>query len=343
MKKMKAAVTTEFGKIEYTDVPVPEIDDDEALIQVVCSGVCGTDLHVFQGHHPSAEPPVIMGHEFSGIIRKIGNKNPKNLKEGDRVVVQPYYSCGVCEMCITGRENVCPDLKIFGIHMDGCFAEFAKAPIKRIYSISDDLDFETAALIEPLAVALHDVRSSGFTVGNSALIIGGGPIGLLIAAVAEISGASQVLITELNPFRKQLLAEQGFEVLDPGKCEMRDQIKKRTCGLGYDKVFEVSGSRNGTDLMLDAVKTGGTAVIVGIPTEKYAMSTDIIFKREIRMQGVRIHSQINFKDAAQLTDKQVIKDTLKSLITREFKLSELAEAVDVSLKSSEICKLIIRN
>jgi 2-desacetyl-2-hydroxyethyl bacteriochlorophyllide A dehydrogenase len=342
-KEMKAAVTTDFGKIEYKEVPVPETGDDEALIRVVCSGVCGTDVHVFQGHHPAALPPIIMGHEFSGTIEEIGRKNPKGLRKGDRVVVQPFTSCGVCEQCITGRENLCPDLQIFGIHRDGCFAEFTNAPVKRIFPIRDELEPEIAALVEPLAVALHDVRSSGMKIGNTALVIGGGPIGLLIAKLAEMNGASRVLVTELNPFRKKLLADKGFEVLDPAECEILDEVKKRTGGTGYDKVFEVSGTRSGTDLMLDAVKSGGTGVIVGIPTEKYPVSTDMMFKREITLRGVRIHSLINYKDAITLTDKKEIRDTLKSLISKEFSLSELADAIDLSIKSSEISKLIIRN
>jgi 2-desacetyl-2-hydroxyethyl bacteriochlorophyllide A dehydrogenase len=343
MNTMKAAVTTDFGRIEYKDVPVPEIADDEALIQVACSGVCGTDVHVFHGHHPAARPPVIMGHEFSGTVAEVGTKNPTGLEPGERVAVQPFYSCGVCELCITGRENVCPDLRIFGIHLDGSFAEYVKAPIKRVYPIPGDLDFTLAALIEPLAVALHDVRSSGFTVGNSALVIGGGPIGLLIAKIAALNGASEILVTELNPFRKKLLSDSGFAVIDPTETDLLEEIRERTGGLGYDKVFEVSGTRSGTDLMLDAVKTGGTGVIVGIPTDAYPVDTGTIFKREINLKGVRIHSQINYKDAVTLAGKKEVQDTLRSLISREFPLAELARALDLSINSSQIAKIIIRN
>ncbi|MFP4563916.1 MAG: zinc-dependent alcohol dehydrogenase [Spirochaetia bacterium] len=343
MDTMKAAVTTGFGTIEYKDVPVPEISDDEALIKVECSGVCGTDLHVFQGHHPAARPPVIMGHEFSGTVAETGSKNPAGLETGERVAVQPFYSCGVCELCITGRENVCPDLKIFGIHVDGSFAEYVKAPIKRVYRIPEDLDFDIAALIEPFAVALHDVRSSGFTVGNSALVIGGGPIGLLIAKIAELNGASDILVTELNPFRKKLLIDSGFTVLDPTETDVLEEVRDRTGGLGYDKVFEVSGTRSGTDLMLDAVKTGGSGVIVGIPTDAYPVDTGAVFKREITLRGVRIHSQINYKDAVTLTGKREVRDTLKSLISREYSLADLAAALDLSMNSSQIAKIIIRN
>ena len=340
---MKAAVTTGFGTIEYKDAPVPEIADEEALIEVACSGVCGTDVHVFQGHHPAAKPPVIMGHEFSGTVAEVGDKNPAGLEPGQRVAVQPFYSCGVCELCITGRENVCPDLKIFGIHVDGSFAEYVKAPIKRVYPIPGDLDFGIAALIEPLAVALHDVRSSGFAVGNTALVIGGGPIGLLIAKIAELNGASAILVTELNPFRKKLLSDSGFTVLDPGETDILEEVWERTGGLGYDKVFEVSGTRSGTDLMLDAVKTGGTGVIVGIPTGAYPVDTGAVFKREINLKGVRIHSQINYKDAVTLTGKREVREVLESLITMEYPLAELAAALDLSVTSSKIAKIIIRN
>ena len=192
---MKASVLTDYGKIEYTDIPDPQPGDDEALIRVAYSGVCGTDVHVYQGHHPAGIPPVIMGHEFSGTIVEVGKNNKKGLKKDDRVVVQPFLSCGICDLCITGRENVCADLKIFGIHIDGSFAEYVKAPVQRIHLIPKGMDFKLAALIEPLAVAFHDVRSSGLNVGQGVLVIGGGPIGLLIAAVARTAGASRILVT----------------------------------------------------------------------------------------------------------------------------------------------------
>lgn len=340
---MKASVTTDFGKIEYKDVPMPVIEEDEALIRVACSGVCGTDLHVFQGHHPAAKPPIIMGHEFSGTIEILGKINKKGLAIGDRVVAQPFYSCGVCELCVSGRDNACPSLRIFGVHIDGSFAEYVKAPMRRIHVIDDGLDFTTASLTEPLAVALHDVRSSGFKIGDSALIIGGGPIGLLIAEVARTGGASKILVTELNPYRKKLLSDMGFEVLDPSQCDIMKEIGERTSGMGYDKVFEVSGTRSGTELMLKAVKTGGTTVIVGIPTDKYPMDTDTIFKREITIRGVRIHSQINFKDAVTLTRRPEIRKVLNALMTKEFFLADLKDALELSLNSAEISKLIIRN
>jgi len=338
---VKASVLTAYGKVEYTDVPDPRIKDDEALIRVACSGICGTDVHVFQGHHPAGIPPVIMGHEFSGTIVEVAAENKKGLKEGDRVVVQPYLSCGICELCIAGRENCCADLKIFGIHVDGCFSQFVKAPLQRVYSLPESIDLKTASLIEPLAVAYHDVRSSGFAVGNSTLVIGGGPIGLLIAAVARTAGASEILVTELNPHRKALLSDLGFEVHDPTQCDITREIRKRTAGMGYDKVFEVSGTKSGTDLMIEGVKTGGTCVIVGIPTDKYPMDTATIFKREITIRGVRIHSQIHFRGAIQLASNPEIQQILQKLITREFPLPRLGDAINLSLTSSEISKIVI--
>lgn len=340
---MKASVLTDFGKIEYKDVAEPVIDDDEVLIRVACSGVCGTDVHVSQGHHPAAKSPLIMGHEFSGTIAKTGNTNEKGFAEGERVVVQPFYSCGICELCINGRDNVCPSLRIFGVHLDGSFAEYVKAPGLRVHRLSDGMDMKQAALIEPLAVALHDVRMSGLQVGQTAMVIGGGPIGLLIAEVARMNGASDILVSEINPFRKALLAELGFDVVDPKESDVLQEALRRTNGAGFDRVFEVSGSKPGSELMLHSVKIGGTVVVVGIPAGKYPLDTDLIFKREIRIQGARIHAQINFQDAVKMAAQPQMLTVLGKLVTHEYPLSELAAAVETARSSSEVAKVIVHS
>jgi 2-desacetyl-2-hydroxyethyl bacteriochlorophyllide A dehydrogenase len=340
---MKASVLTDFGKIEYLDVPEPEFGYDEALVKVAYSGVCGTDVHVSQGHHPAAAPPLIMGHEFSGTVEKVGKQNKKGLEPGQRVVVQPFYSCGVCELCITGRDNVCPELRIFGVHRDGSFAEYVSAPVLRIHPVGKDADLKLAALTEPLAVALHDVRMSGMKVGQTVFVIGGGPIGVLIAAVARLNGASEILVTEINPFRKDLLTKLGFDVFDPSNGDVRENVRKRTAGRGYDRVFEVSGTKSGSELMLEAVKIGGTVMVVGIPTDKYPLDTDLIFKREIRIQGVRIHSQINFRDAVTTAARPEMQEVLRALVTHEFPLSDLDKAVDLAQNSKKVSKIIIKS
>jgi len=194
---MKAAYYAQKQNIELVDLDLPKPKKDEALIRVKYAGICGSDLHVYHGAHPTAKFPVIPGHEFVGELVELGEDAVTDIKPGEIVVAQPFSSCGVCEACISGNDNVCRDLKLLGAHKDGCFAEYVTVQAKKMYRIPGGVDLKLAALTEPLAVAVHDVRNSGLKVGQTALIIGGGPIGIFIAMVAQLAGA-QVYISEVS-------------------------------------------------------------------------------------------------------------------------------------------------
>lgn len=341
---MKAAVIEEFNKIVYQEVPEPELGHDEVLIKVEYAGICGTDVHVFTGHHKQAKPPVIPGHEFVGTIAKINSDNVTNFKLGQRVVAQPLTGCGKCELCIQGRDNVCVSLNIFGIHSDGCFAEYIKVPLRKVYAVPDEIDSKILALTEPLAVAVHDVRRSELLVGQTALIIGGGPIGILTAMVAKINGASKVVISEINEQRIQFIKdmEMGFEVINPIIDDAEVLVNQYTKNMGFDVVYEVSGVQAGADLMTKATKIGGTIMMIGIPTKNYVVDTGAITLKELVMKGVRIHAQINFAAALDIISNNVFNDKLARLITDEFPIAEADKALQYSIEDKEHFKVLIK-
>ncbi len=339
---MKAAVLTEFNKIEIIDKVRPSISDDEVLVKVKYNGICGTDLHVMQGHHPAAVPPLVMGHEFSGTVEKKGKHVGDEIKIRDRVVVQPYESCGECEPCKSGCENVCRELKIFGVHRDGAYQEYVNVKASRLFRLDDSISDIAAALIEPLAVAVHDVKKSGLKIGGSVIVIGGGPIGLLIAVVAGINGASKIAISEINPARIKKARQLGFQVINPAEENLADKAYKMTDGRGFDAVFEVSGSRPGTEAMTMLAKTSGTIVIVGIPPEKHPVDTDTVFKKELNIVGVRLYSKVDFQAAVDIMKNEENRRKLMELVSAEYPLEQLTEAIAYLRNSSDAYKVLIK-
>lgn len=342
MSTMKAAWLKDWKKVSVEDRPVPEIGHGDALVRVKYAGICGSDLHVYNGHHATAIKPVIMGHEFAGEIAEVGEDGAGRFQPGDRVVVQPYTSCGVCDTCVQGRDNVCRQLRILGIHIDGCFAEYVKVPLKKVYKIPEGVSFRLAALTEPLAVAVHDVRRSRLAVGETALVIGGGPIGLLIAIVARYAGASRVVISEPNKYRIGVAQALGFEVTDPLIPGSEEELMAKTNGEGYDVVFESSGTMPGAALMTRAAKIVGRVIVVGIPRSKPEVDTGAIFAKELDVLGVRIHSQLSFAAAVDVLGKGDLNSELESLITHEYALADIQKAIDFSQAGGEHIKAILK-
>ncbi len=339
---MKAAWLKDWKKLSFEDRTVPVIGQGDALVRVKYVGICGSDLHVYNGHHATAIKPVVMGHEFAGEIAEVGEDGIHRFQPGDRVVVQPYTSCDVCDTCVQGRDNVCRQLRILGIHIDGCFAEYVKVPLKKVYKIPDNVSYRLASLTEPLAVAVHDVRRSRLAVGETALIIGGGPIGLLIAMVARYAGASRVVISEPNKYRIGIAQALGFEVTDPLVPGADDILMGKTDGEGYDVVFESSGTMPGAALMTKAAKITGRVIVVGIPRTKPEVDTGAIFSKELDVLGVRIHSQLSFAAAVDVMGKGDLNTELEALITHEFALADIQKAIDFSQEDEQHIKVVLK-
>ncbi len=338
---MKAAVIEQKNSICLKEVPIPEIGEGEALIKLRYCGICGSDIHVLRGEHPTAQFPVVPGHEFVGELVEAKGPGAEKFQPGDMVVAQPFFSCGNCEPCAQGHDNVCRSLQFMGAHRDGAFAQYVKVLTRKMYQIPKDMDLRLAALTEPIAVAIHDVRRSGLQVGQTALIIGGGPIGMLIAMVARHAGACKVVISEISEYRRHFAEQRGFTTVNPLAQDFVEQMHALTEHKGFDVSFEVSGSKPGITTAVEYTAIGGMVMVIGMTKEPYPVNLSQIFAKELRMQGVRIHSQYNFIGAVELLKSGALNKEFETLISKVYPLSEIEDAFAFSQVPGDYFKVLV--
>ncbi len=312
---------------------------EEVRINVSTCGVCGTDLHIFQGHMDQRlVMPQIIGHEMSGWVAEVGS-DVGSWKVGDRVVVRPLDPCLKCPACLAGHRHICHHLKFLGIDTPGAFQASWTVPAHSLHPLPSSVSMEKAALIEPLAVACHDVRLGRVQPGDYVIVIGGGPIGLLAALVASGAGA-RVLISEVNPFRVNLAANLGLEALNPQDTDLVAAVEKATDGAGADVVFEVSGSADGALVMTQLVRTRGRIVVVAIHADPPRVDLFRFFWREIELCGVRVYEAQDFEKAIRLVESSELP--FDQLITHRSPLSELSSVLKQMESGAEIMKVLIR-
>jgi len=273
---MKAARFHGPGDIRIDDVPEPTPGPGQVQVSVDWCGICGTDLHEYLegpifipakgSPHPitGAEVPVVMGHEFAGVVSAIGS-GVSHVAEGDKVVVEPYYVCGECSACVAGRYNICRKLGFVGLAGDeGGFAEKCVVDSRWVHPLGD-LPTDVGALVEPLAVAYHAVRLSGLKPGGTAVVFGAGPIGLVTAASLKAVGAGLVISVEVAAARKAKASVAGADVvLDPTETNVPDAVRELTGGAGADVAFECAGIDAVLASAIGSVRPGGTVVNVAI-------------------------------------------------------------------------------
>ena len=310
----------------------------EVRIHVAYCGVCGTDLHIFSGHmDPRIQMPQVIGHEMSGTIEEIGSEI-EDWSVGDRVVARPLEPCGQCPACLRGHSHICQNLNFIGIDSPGAFQSSWTVPAHTLHRLPDDLSLEQAALVEPLAVACHDVRMGEVAEGEQVVVIGGGPIGSVVSLVAREMGA-RVLVSEVNPFRVQFARDLGLDVVNPRETDLVKGVEARTDGAGADVVFEVSGTQAGATVMTDLVRTRGRIVVVAIFAEAPRLDLFRFFWRELRLCGVRVYEPQDFDRAIQLAASGQLP--LEKLITATRSLHEL-QGVFVDMEAgAEIMKILI--
>lgn len=263
-RMMRAQVVEEPGKMVFKQVPVPVINDDEVLIRVKMCGICGTDGKIYNGHYAKEHLPMITGHEFWGIIEETG-KNAKGLKIGDRVSVDICMPCGTCYFCRRGDGLLCETFTQLGIHTDGAFAEYVKAPWKNCYPIPAEVDDYSAAFIEPMTAVLQASKRMDVKISSSVVVIGCG-LGILHAAVAKLRGAAPVIVIGDSPARLKMAKSMGADItIDIN--EVKDvvaEVRKLTNGIGADYVLEAVGSPRTYEQAFAMVRRGGKVEAFGI-------------------------------------------------------------------------------
>jgi threonine 3-dehydrogenase len=267
---------------QLESVPVPSIGPNEVLVRVRAASICGTDLHIYgwdRWSQSRIKPPLTFGHEFCGVVERVGEE-VKAVAPGEFVSAEMHVNCGHCHQCRVGEAHICQNLRIIGIDQDGCFAEFVRIPAVNIWKIDPAIPEHYAAILDPLGNAVHTALA-GPIAGRTVLVTGCGPIGLMAITVAKACGSSIVFATEVNSCRREMANKMGADVvLNPAEGDAVARIKGDTGGTGVDILLEMSGNQGAIEQGFHALRAGGRASLLGIPSEPVSLDlvNDVIFK-----------------------------------------------------------------
>jgi 2-desacetyl-2-hydroxyethyl bacteriochlorophyllide A dehydrogenase len=333
---MRAAFYQGARTITTGEVASPSPGPDEALLRVRRVGICGTDLHIFQGHLDHRVPRGgIIGHETFGEI--IEAPQASGFAAGDRVVVEPVVFCGTCRACAMGASYLCYRLKVLGVDLNGGMQERWAVKTTRLLKVPDSISDDHAALLEPLAVAVHDVARAGVKRDDAVLVFGGGPIGALIALVARHRGA-RVAVVEVNPFRLEILKGFGLERVGPDT-DVVGWADRWTDGTGVDVAFEVTGNPAAARTVADVVRVWGTISIVAIHAEPVPVNLYQMFARELAMHGSRLYARADWEEAIRLVAGGAVP--VATLVSRRIPLEALQHGMEEALGGGPVMKVLV--
>ncbi|MGH9370531.1 MAG: zinc-dependent alcohol dehydrogenase [Vicinamibacterales bacterium] len=316
--------------------PMPIPAPGEALLRVRRVGICGTDLHIYQGHLDHRVPRgAIIGHEtFAEVLTAPPGAG---FRAGDRVVVEPVLFCGTCRACRMGATYLCHQLKVLGVDAPGGMQEYWAVPSDRLLKVPDAISDDHAPLIEPLAVATHDVARAGVSAGDAVVVFGGGPIGTLIALVCRHRGA-RVKVVEINPYRIEMLKGLGLETIGPGEDTIR-LVREWTDGAGADLAFEVSGDPAAVRLVTEVVRVWGTVSIIAIHAELVPVNLYSMFARELKMHGSRLYTREAWEEAIRLAAAGDV--VVGPLVSRIIPLEDLQTGMEEALGGGQVMKVLV--
>lgn len=334
---MRSAAYMGDHQVRVTDSDAPAPADGEVQIAVAYTGLCGTDLHILHGNMDKrVATPLTFGHEMSGTIAAVG-AGVTEWKSGDAVTVMPLDWDGTCPACLAGNSHICQNLNFVGIDSPGSLQQLWNVRADLLVRLPEGLSLDVAALAEPVAVAVHDVRRSDLAAGDRVVVIGGGPIGVLIASVARHSGG-EVVVIELEPARRAQIEQLGFQTIDPRETDQVAWVENWTGGAGADVVFEVSGAAAAVLGATGLAKVRGTIVVVAIHPTPREIDLQRMFWRELRLLGARVYQRTDFETAVELLRDGVIPADL--LISRVVQLDEIDSAVD-DLENGRALKILV--
>ncbi len=318
MVTMKAAVFQGIGQIEVADVPWPEPGAGEVLVQVGYCGICGSDLEALQvGMY---EPGLIIGHEFAGAIAGLG-PDVSGWRVGERVVVNDAIPCGVCGPCREGRLDACEDLTMVGVTHDGAMAEYIKVTARGLHRLPAGVSLRRGALVEPLTVALHGVRRSRLKAGDHALVMGGGPIGLLTLQCARLAGARTVVVTEIDPTRAELAERLGATlVLDPSRDNVGVALAGLTDGRGPDVIYICTGAPAPYRDAVSLVRKGGQVFVLGVCVEPVEADFMSVVLNDLCIEG-SLAGRAEFPAAIDLVAQGRVD--VEALVSHEIPLDDV--------------------
>ncbi|MGY8712321.1 MAG: galactitol-1-phosphate 5-dehydrogenase [Verrucomicrobiia bacterium] len=287
---MKSMMLIEAKRLEIQDSPIPDYNENEVLIRVKACGICGSDVHGYDGSSGRRIPPLIMGHEAAGVIEACGS-GVKGFEKGDRVTFDSTVYCGDCSYCKKGQVNLCDNRMVLGVscgdyRRNGAFAEFVAVPFHILYQLPNEFPFEHAAMIEAVSVAVHAVGRINFNPGDISLVVGTGMIGLLVIQAIKEAGCDQVIAVDMDEDRLSLAKELGAtQTINSKKVEVVEAILEQTEGQGVEVSFEVAGISSTIQLAINSVRKGGSVVLVGNLASEVQFPLQSVVTREISLFG----------------------------------------------------------
>jgi len=320
---MKQAVMTEPGKIVYREVPRPPVGDSQIEVKMKSIGVCGSDIHVWHGKHPYTSYPVVQGHEVSAVVTKTG-KDVRNVSVGDVVTIQPQVVCGKCYPCTHGLYNDCENLKVMGFQTTGMASEYFVADAEKALKLPDGMSFEHGAMIEPLAVAVHAVRRFGSAEGKRIVVIGGGPIGNLVAQTAKAQGAKGLLLSEISEYRLAAAKKCGIPTVNPKETPLSEAIASRFGSDGADCIFECIGSPDRIREAVEIARKGSDIIVVGVVPDLCPVNMGFVQDHELRISGTAMYRTEDYLEAIRLVGVGLVD--FDALITHHVPFSDYERA-----------------
>jgi 2-desacetyl-2-hydroxyethyl bacteriochlorophyllide A dehydrogenase len=339
---MKAAVFYGPNDLRLEKVPVPEVGENDVLLKVDMCGICGTDVHIFRGHFPAPNLPLIPGHEFVGHIVAVGSK-VEHVRIDDYVTADINISCGHCYFCRRQQKLFCQQIRQIGVHMHGGLAEYVVAPAASIYHVPPELSVRQGAYIEPLACAVHGQDRANIRAGSSVAIIGAGPMGLAHIQLAKIRGASLIICTELNTTRLQKAITMGADVaVDAGATDPVAEVLRLTEGRGADYVIEAVGTIPTYQQAFEMVRRGGTVVAYGAApsTASLDLKPFDIYSKELTIVGSYAGTYETWPEAIALI-KGGRFDPDK-IVTQVAPLEEIVGALETAEKDKDVIKIQVQ-
>jgi len=337
---MRTGYLSEVGKVEVKGFEVPEFDDNSVLMKVKAAGICGSDLHAFHGSHPFRKPPMILGHEATGDVVKLG-ANVKGLRVGERITVEPIKACGKCEYCLGGAYNLCPQRVGAGVSgWLGAFAEYFVVPEQRVHKLPPELDYELGVLVEPLAVGTHAVRLSEMRPGSTCVVLGTGTVGMLAGVAAQAAGAARVYCTDLNRFRLRTAEALGLYPIKADEVSAEETVKS-FAPYGADVVLVAFTSPHVVDQALKIVKRGGKVIIIALFTDPVAFDINTLQGSEVGLKGSHIYTKEDFQSAIRILVER--KEDLRKAITHHVGLDGIGGALEMLTDpNSPAIKIIVQ-
>lgn len=341
---MTAAVMTALKTIEMQKRPIPAPKDNEVLVKIKHVGLCGSDIHFYEHGRIGdvvVDRPTVLGHESAGEIVEVG-KDVKDLKVGDLVALEPGVGCGKCEFCKTGRYNLCPDVAFMAIPgYDGAFTEYVAYPSDMAFKLPEGMDTIEGGLIEPLAVGFHAVNQSGIKVGQSAVVLGSGCIGLVTVMVLKMMGITEIYVADVIEKRLERAKELGASRVI--KADVEDTVKtvmELTGGKGADAIFETAGSKITTLQTASLVKAGGTVTIVGMSADSVVpYNISALVWKEATLKTVFRYRNLYPTAIKAVASGQI---PLKKVASHYFKFQDVQKAMDYNIENkNDVIKIVI--